>query len=215
LNKKEEVYDLLIGRLVNAQYVFGQKLSVRDIAGETNASRQPIMAALNRLHAEGFVRIFPQVGCEVVSPGRDQIADFYLMFERMEGLLAELAAVRRTDAQIAELRRINAQIMMLDGGSAWAQDEYATLNRAFHQTIHDMAHSPFVDDRQTRNFNMSDFFINQAGGFKPFMAESAREHEGIIDAIVTRAPDRARVLSEEHIADVSTHVLAGLGQVGS
>lgn len=210
MNKKEEVYDLLVGRLIDATYSFGQRLSVKEIASDTGASRQPIMAALNQLGAEGFVRIIPQVGCAVVSPTRDEIADFYLMFERMEGLLAELAAARRTDAQLAELRHLQSRITQIVGDAPLRAEEYSDINRAFHQSIHDMAHSSFVDSRQTSNFNMSDFFINQASGFVPFMAEAAREHDDIIEAIASRSPDRARKLAESHIADVAAHVLAAL-----
>jgi DNA-binding GntR family transcriptional regulator len=210
MNKKEEVYDLLVSRLIDATYSFGQRLSVKEIAADTGASRQPIMAALNQLSAEGFVRIIPQVGCEVVSPTRNEIADFYLMFERMEGLLAELAAARRTDAQLTEIRLLQSRIIQVVGDSPLRTQEYSELNRAFHQNIHDMAQSSFVDALQTNNFNMSDFFINQASGFVPFMAEAAREHEDIIEAISSRSPDRARKLAESHIADVAAHVIAGL-----
>lgn len=210
MNKKEEVYDLLVRRLINAEFSFGQRVSVREIASATGASRQPIMAALNRLNAEGFVRIIPQVGCEVVSPSRDQIADFYLMFERMEGLLAELAAARRTDAQIADLNHLQMRMKSLIAETPQQGPEYLDLNRAFHQQIHDMAHSTFVDERQSSNFNMSDFFINQAGGFKPFVADAVREHDDIIDALLSRSPARARALAEGHIAEIAAHVLKGL-----
>ncbi|MEI9851193.1 MAG: GntR family transcriptional regulator [Sphingomonas sp.] len=210
MNKKDEVYDLLVRRLIGAHYAFGQRLSVKDLSVDTGASRQPIMAALNRLSAEGFVRIIPQVGCEVVKPGRDQIADFYLMFERMEGLLAELAAARRTDEQLRRLRDLQARIVSIDFSGPDGPADYAERNREFHQLVHDMAQSPFVDERQNSNFNMSDFFINQAGGFDVFMADAAREHESIIDAIASRSPGRARALAEAHIAGIAQHVLGGL-----
>lgn len=210
VNKKDEVYELLVSRLVTAQYRFGQRLSVKEIALDTDASRQPIMAALNRLEAEGFVRIIPQVGCAVASPGRDEIADFYLMFERMEGLLAELAAARRTDAQIRELRRLQDQIMGIDFGSGEHGAEYTELNRRFHQLIHDMAHSPLVDERAASNFNMSDFFINQSVGFPSFMGDAAKEHEEIIEAIASKSRARARKLAEAHIADIAHWVSKGL-----
>lgn len=210
MNKKDEVYELLVSRLVGAEYKFGQKLSVKEVAADTGASRQPIMAALNRLSAEGFVRIIPQVGCEVVNPDRDQIADFYLMFERMEGLLAELAAARRTEAQLKELRDIQARIRAIDFTQTGEAQTYLELNRGFHQLIHDMAQSPFVDERQSSNFNMSDFFINQAIGFSAFMGGAAQEHEEIIEAIASKSPSRARSLSESHIAGVASSVASGL-----
>lgn len=210
MNKKDEIYDLLVSRLVEARYSFGQRLSVKELAADTGASRQPIMAALNRLSSEGFVRIIPQVGCEVVNPGHDEIADFYLMFERLEGLLAELAAARRTDVQMRDLRALQGRILAIDFGDPHSAAEYGQLNRAFHQLIHDMAQSPFVDERQNSNFNMSDFFINQAGGFDPFMADAAREHDEIIEAIASKSPARARTLAETHIGAVASSVLAGM-----
>lgn len=210
MNKKDEIYDLLVSRLVDAQYSFGQRLSVKELAADTGASRQPIMAALNRLNSEGFVKIIPQVGCEVVSPDRNEIADFYLMFERLEGLLAELAAARRTEEQLKELRALQARIQAIDFSDHAGARDYGQLNRAFHQLIHDMARSPFVDERQNSNFNMSDFFINQAGGFDHFMADAAREHDEIIDAIASKSPARTRALAEAHIAGVASSVLAGL-----
>lgn len=209
MNKKDEVYELLVGRLVSADYKFGQRLSVKDVAVDTGASRQPIMAALNRLHAEGFVRIIPQVGCEVISPSRDEIADFYLMFERMEGLLAELAAARHTAPQLNELRWTQERIQSLDQSSSRGK-EYSVLNRRFHQIIHDMAHSRFVDERQSSNFNMSDFFINQSVGFRSVMTDVAKEHDDIIDAIAARSPSRARNVTEVHIADVARAVSNGI-----
>jgi DNA-binding GntR family transcriptional regulator len=210
VKKKDEVYELLVSRLVGAQYRFGQRLSVKEIAADTGASRQPIMAALNRLEAEGFVRIIPQVGCAVGSPSRDEIADFYLMFARMEGLLAELAAARRTESQLRELRRTQDQILSIDLTSGEFGEEYTLLNRRFHQVIHDMAQSPLVDERQSSNFNMSDFFINQSVGFPSFMADVAKEHDEIIDAIASKSPARARAAAEAHIADVALSVSKGL-----
>jgi DNA-binding GntR family transcriptional regulator len=160
------------------------------------------------------VKIIPQVGCEVIRPARQEIADFYLMFERLEGLLAELAAARRTDEQLRSLKGLQARIVAIDFDNPGHAREYGELNRSFHQLIHDMAQSPFVDERQNSNFNMSDFFINQAGGFDPFMADAVREHDDIIDAIASRSPARARALVEGHIAAVASAVLTGLKASG-
>src|SRR3546814_20558793 len=98
------------------------------------------------------------------------------MFERLEGLLTELAAARRTDSQTRDLRALQARILTIDFDEPRSAVIYCELNRAFHQLIHDMAQSPFLDARQNSNFDMSDFFINQAGGFNHFMADTPREH---------------------------------------
>jgi len=210
LNKKDEIYDLVVDGLVNARYRFGQRILVKELAAQTGVSRQPIMTALGRLASDGFVRIVPQVGCQVVDPDRNAIADFYLMFQRMEGLLTELAAERHTERQLKELVALQKRIVLLDEGRGDAAQEYAVLNRDFHQIIHTMAHSPLLDEKQRSNFNMSDFFINQAVGFGAFMSEAAREHEEIIEAIAGRAKPRARKIAETHIAGIAAAVLSGI-----
>jgi DNA-binding GntR family transcriptional regulator len=207
-SKQGEIYDLLVQRLVNARYAFGERILVRELAAEFGVSRQPIMTALNWLAADGFVRIVPQVGCQVISPNRNAIADFFLMFQRMEGLLAELAAARRTDQQLADLRELQRQIVSMANDQEALREHYAELNRNFHQTVAAMADSALVEEKQSANFNMSDFFINHAIGFDTLGAGVAQEHEPIIDAIARREPSGARRAAEEHIASVATAVLA-------
>jgi DNA-binding GntR family transcriptional regulator len=208
-SKQSEIYDLLVQRLVGARYAFGERILVRELATEFGVSRQPIMTALNWLAADGFVRIIPQVGCQVINPDRNAVADFFLMFQRMEGLLAELAAARRTEQQLAELRELQRRIVSMASDHEALRAHYAELNRNFHRTIAAMADSALLEEKQSANFNMSDFFINHAIGFDTLGASVAQEHEPIIDAIVRREPSGARRAAEEHIASVAAAVLAG------
>lgn len=207
-SKQSEIYDLLVQRLVDARYAFGERILVRELATEFGVSRQPIMTALNWLAADGFVRIVPQVGCQVINPDRNAVADFFLMFQRMEGLLAELAAARRTEPQLAELRELQRRIVAIADDQEALRAHYAELNRNFHRTIAAMADSALLEEKQSANFNMSDFFINHAIGFDTLGASVAQEHEPIIDAIVRREPSGARRAAEEHIASVAAAVLA-------
>jgi DNA-binding GntR family transcriptional regulator len=210
MSKSNEVYDLIVDRLVNAHYAFGARLLVKELSAETGASRQPIMSALNRLSAEGFVRIVPQVGCEVIDPSRDEIADFFLLFQRTEGLLAELAAMRRTDDDIMQLKMAQQRLQALAEAKNPSPQDYAVLNRDFHHALHLMAHSPLLDRKQRNNFNMSDFFITHSVGFRALIPDAVREHDQIIDAVVRRQQDRARLEAESHIAAVASSVLSGL-----
>jgi DNA-binding GntR family transcriptional regulator len=143
----------------------------------------------------------------VINPDRNAVADFYLMFQRMEGLLAELAAARRTDQQLAELREQQRRIVSIAHDRDALREHYAELNRNFHQMIAAMAHSSLVEEKQRANFNMSDFFINHAVGFDTLGAGVAQEHDSIIDAIARREPSGARRAAEEHIASVAAAIL--------
>lgn len=210
MSKNTEIYELIVERLVSGHYAFGERLLVKELTVETGASRQPIMSALSRLRADGFVRIIPQVGCEVISPSRDEIADFFMMFQRLEGVLIELAATRRTDAELNDLRRIQDRVVRSVRYSAEFNEEYVAANREFHHMMHVMSHSPLLADKQRSHFNMADFFITHTIGFNAFMSEAASEHEQIVDAIAKRQPERARLLAEGHFASIASAVLDGL-----
>lgn len=206
--KKDVVYDDILERLISAKYRFGERILVKELAAEIESSRQPILAALNALGADGFVRIIPQVGCEVVNPSVREIGDFYKMFARNEGLLAELAAERRTAGQLKTLkninRRIKADLEESDG------EDYRELNRLFHATFHLMASSPLLDNRQSSIFAMSDFFITQTVGFTPHMSDAVNEHDLIIAALEAQEPEAARIAAENHINEVANTVMRAI-----
>ena len=207
-SKKKIFYDEILERLILAKYRFGDRILVKELAAESSASRQPILAALNALGADGFVRIIPQVGCEVINPTVREISDFYKMFARIEGLLAELAAERRTSAQLNSLkdtnRRIKADLEESNG------ENYRELNRLFHNTFHRMASSPLLDTRQGSIFAMSDFFIMQTVGFAPHMSDAVNEHDLIIAALERQDPKAARITAEDHIAEVANTVMRAI-----
>jgi DNA-binding GntR family transcriptional regulator len=210
LHKRDQVLDLLFNSLLHRQYRFGQKILVKEISAETGISRQPIMTALNTMKSMGFVTIIPQVGCEVISPTARDVGDFYRMFARMEGLLAEFAAERRSEKDVAKLKLINGRISDLGPQSADADDEYRLLNLDFHDLIHEAAAAQMPHERQQGNFTMSDFFIAQSSGFTADLPARAREHEALIDAIARKKPEYARLEAERHIMNVGDEVVKAL-----
>jgi DNA-binding GntR family transcriptional regulator len=201
--KKDAIRDFVLERLLNGQYRFGDKILVKEIAEQTGASRQPIMAALAGLRADGFVHITAQVGCEVIAPSMREIGDFFLMFGRLEGLLAELAAVRRQAADVVTLRSVNAQILALSSRKQDSATRYRDLNHRFHGMIYTAARSPMLHARQVVNWAMSDVLICQTCGFLPNLKGAGQQHAAIIDAIEAGAAEPARRAGEAHIQAVA------------
>ncbi|MET4163805.1 DNA-binding GntR family transcriptional regulator [Marinobacterium sp. MBR-111] len=207
LNKKDLIYQDVLGRLLSRQYKFGEKVSVKDISNETGVSRQPIMTALNNLQERGFVHITAQVGCEVVDPAVSEVADFYRMFSATEGLIASLAAERHSPEELLRLTEINDQIIALGHSSTQLSERYRQLNADFHRHLQRMARSEILGTRQMSNFELSDFFIVQTCGFHMHLNAATDEHTMIIEAIRNRDTQAAREAAEEHIASVSRDVV--------
>lgn len=212
--KQDAVYADLLAGLVSGRYRLGEQLQVRAIAERTGASKHPIMSALRELRAQGFVRIVPQVGCEVVAPSPAEIADFFVMFSRMEGVMAELAAQRREPADVVALRQINDRIAKLRRRDADSGEQYRLLNREFHGAVHRTGRSPALHERLTANWAMSDFLISQSGEFKRRLGVAAAEHDDVIDAIAAGATAKARAAMEAHILGFRLKVVEGLLPAG-
>ncbi len=212
-SKRDFLYADILDRLISAKYRFGERINVKELGAETGASQQPILSALNALSMDGFVRIIPQVGCEVINPTVREISDFYKMFARLEGLIAELAAERRTSSQLRTLkdtnRLIRAELLENSG------EDYRELNHTFHKIFHRMADSNLLDSRQSSIFAMSDLFIMQTIGFTAHMTDAADEHDQIIAALEAQDVDAARFAAEAHINAVASSVMAGLAVASS
>lgn len=209
-NKKVAIYQEILQRLLTRRYLFGEKILVKEIGESTGISRQPIMTALNSLQERGFVQIIAQVGCQVVQPSADEVADFYKMFANTEGLIASLAAERGTPAEVARMKEINEKIAHINPGHSDAADTYRQLNVDFHRLLHAMARSPIVSTRQMANFELSDFFIVQSCGFSAHLHDVTDEHDEIIAALTTRNSEMSKLAAMKHIDSVSRHVIEAL-----
>jgi DNA-binding GntR family transcriptional regulator len=208
-SKKQSVSDLLLRRLTSGYYRMGQRILIKELQRETGASRQPIMVALSDLRSQGFVTIEAKVGCQVISPSLRDIEDFFRMFAQTEAFLAELAAERRLDSEVAQLRDTNERIKKLRVTDPRSVTAYATLNKKFHATIRRMAKSPAISERQVIAVAMADFLIEQTHGFQDHMPESTADHDEIIHHIERGNAAQARQCVERHVAGNRMSVRVG------
>lgn len=205
-------YDQLKERLLEGRYVAGERLSTEELRIEFGVSKQPVMEALRRLSGDGLIEILPQVGSRVATYGPQEVEDFFLMFGGFEGTIAGIAALRRTDAQLAELDRLSAEIGRLrDETDPGARSHgYRVLNRRFHATIHAMAHSRVMAETSARMWDLSDFLINTTGGPQPLSgALDGRhdDHERIRAALHTGDRLAARQEMELHMVSIVGSVI--------
>lgn len=213
--KKDVAKQYLRDRLVRGQFRFGDRISAKQLSEETGASRFMVITALNELRSEGFLEITAQVGCEVVRPSLDEITDFFVVFSRLEGAMAEFAADRRQATDIAQLRWINDRLRAVVPEQADAGEIYRTLNLEFHSAVHGAARSPRLAEAQSAHWAMADFLVTQADDFEVHVQESALEHDVVINAIERADPSSARVIMESHIRRLGQDVVGNLKRRGA
>ncbi|QJY50011.1 GntR family transcriptional regulator [Pseudonocardia broussonetiae] len=198
------VYEQIKERLLDGVLAAGQRLQVEALKAEFRVSKQPVMEALRRLSGEGLVEIIPQVGCQVRDYPHQEVEDFFRLFGGMEGTITEIAAARRTDAQIALLEQVEDQIGALrHGDDAGVRSRgYRLHNRRFHAVVHEMARSPIMAATSQRMWDLSDFLINTMGSTAPLseaLEQRHADHERIVRALRAADGATARRETEAHI----------------
>lgn len=209
--KSGEVFEVLERRFADGFYSFGLALSPNEIAEEFGVSQQPVRAALAQLRALGYVIITPQVGCRVASPSSGEINDFFLLFGRMEGVMAALAAVRHHSEEIEQLDTIGEQLSACVAGNRddGMLDNYAALIGDWHLVVRKMARSDALAWRLQSFWRMSDFMLWQGAPNLEMekLKLANRQRESIRDSIAAR--DAQTV---EHL--MAAHVRGKPGRVG-
>jgi DNA-binding GntR family transcriptional regulator len=207
------VYDTLKDELLSGAYQAGERLAVEELKVRLGVSKQPIMDALRRLASDGLVEIIPQVGCRIPVYGERDVADFFTIFGGLEGAVAGVAAQRHVPGQLDQLIAVNARIGQLadDTDPAARAHSYQVLNREFHSTVHEMAHSQVVAGISRRMWDMSDLLISTSGIPQPLaFAVPVRydDHERIIAAIRERDYVHARAEMDAHIVGTVSLIYA-------
>ncbi len=201
------VYETLRDRLLSGDLAAGSALSVEAVRSELGVSKQPVMEAARLLAADGLLEITPQVGIAVSKYSIEETADFFRMFARFEGSIAEIAGERATRRSV-ELLRTQATSMhsleLLTSPSERAA-AYRIGNRAFHELVHEMADSPLMAATSRRLWDLSDFLIATSGApnaMSGVLDSRNVEHDEIVDALDRGDPSAARHAMETHIVGV-------------
>lgn len=212
----ERAYAYVKALIFDAKVKPGEFINVDLVMDRLDISRQPVRDAINRLAAEGFVRVIPQVGCVVPTLGTNEIRDFFEIFASFEGRMAAFAADRRTAGQIVELRGVNARMLRLVGADPGIAREkvgppFRKLNRDFHAGLHAMAASPTVGRIAATLLDRYQFSITVAVGpsiHAVFPEESHREHGEVISAVAARDSQGAGTSMERHVRSSVDRILA-------
>lgn len=156
-------------------------------------SRHPVMEAMKRLAAEGFIDIIPQVGCRVARVDGDAFDDHFRLLAVTDGLLAELAAERRDEAQIVELLAASEGVRaLLFEPDSLDFNRYRSHNRALHNVIHTMARAPSIVRVADSISLRADFQVSVLArdSFGYDMIRAAQDEHDEVAQLITRGKAR-------------------------
>jgi len=194
--------------IVEGELAAGEKLNERELAERLNVSRTPLREALKLLTAEGLVEHLPNRGAIVVQLSADDLTHAFEVMAALEGLSGELACVRISDEELAELSALNFE--MRAHHARRDLSAYYRVNAAIHRAINRAARNPVlaqIYDRLNARLQALRFRSNFDGDKWDV---AVREHDAMIEALIRRDGARLREILTEHLQHKRDIVLAQL-----
>lgn len=189
----DQVANRIRDAILSGRLAPGVHLKEKQLAEQLGVSRIPIREALSRLEAEGFVARAPYRGTMVAKLTTEQVTESFMLRALTEGFASELATPRLSQGDLANLRRIVAQLN--ECIKAARHDELPILRREFHSAIYNRCGSAklisWIDGLYYQ------FPRNLRRSFR--FAETVGECSRIIDAFEARDSKLAGELMSEHI----------------
>jgi DNA-binding GntR family transcriptional regulator len=191
VSKTDLVAALLRELVITGQLTPGEQLRQRDLAQRFGVSQTPVREAMRRLESEGLLICDTHRGFTVVPPDDGRVEENFQIRAALESLGAALAAGKIDAGGLARLRELNDTMR----GLADDDHGYAELNREFHFTVYEYAHSPLLLSL------MRLLWASLHGGPRVLRshAESARQHDEILQALSDGDAGAASARTYQHI----------------
>jgi DNA-binding GntR family transcriptional regulator len=194
----QRVYLEVSDRLASGELQPGDWVRERTLAETMDVSRTPVREAMNKLAAEGLVRLERNRGAQVVEWTREQIIEIYGLRAAVEGYIASVAAQKIDDATLDDLERnLQAYGHVIEEVDV-SRSAAAELNAQFHATIAAASQNEIL-------VNLASGVINNPLARRTFLRYSARDlarsyehHRLLLGALRDRDGDAASMIMHVH-----------------
>jgi DNA-binding GntR family transcriptional regulator len=192
------VYRALARGLMGGMFTPGEAVSLRTLAARLGTSAMPVREAVSRLIAARALVMLPNRSVIIPRMTRERFLELTRIRQKLEGMLAEMACVKASAGDIAELVRINEHLRQ-----CLATDDLRgamTGNMTFHFALYGFAGSEVT-------LPLVETLWLQAGPFValsaklPNMRWSLRHHGRLIAALRAGDHRAARRAIEDDIEE--------------
>lgn len=185
----------------------GERVNEVELAHRLGISRGPLREAIRHLASEGLLVLVPNRGAHVPKADADEVRALFELRTALECAAAELAASRRTEADIARLVDVCDESRR--DYQAGVKFPYR-LDLAFHQSLLDAARSPRIAE-QVRLVQQRVVLLRS--GLRddpPHQHASLDDHDALVAAIADGDTHRAATIMRRHLSRVCAQMLTGL-----
>ncbi|MFY0692588.1 MAG: GntR family transcriptional regulator [Paracoccaceae bacterium] len=205
----EEIVERIRELIVDGSLEPGTKIPEKQLCESFGVSRTPMREALKVLANEGLAVLEPNRGAWVSSVTIEELEATFPVIGAMERLAGELACLKATDAQIAEIRKSHDD--MVRHFEERDRQSYFKSN----QDIHDSILSAADNEVLSQNYRILSSRMKRArflANISPARWEQAvEEHKLMIVALESRDGPRLGELLNQHLQNKFTALRAHTG----
>ena len=130
----DDAYARIKARILDNEMPPGHRALEAELALQLGMSRTPVREALLRLQSEGFVRVAPRRGMQVLPIAPDDMSEIYDVITSLETTAAELMAARGPSS--AELAPLDGAVAEMEAALAAEDlDRWAEADERFHRSL--------------------------------------------------------------------------------
>jgi len=186
--------DIFCGRLKP-----GDRLDEVSLAERFDVSRTPVREALHQLSASGLVEVRPRQGAVVAQITLRRLIEIFDVMAELEGMCARLAARRMTTEEREALK--GAHATCADAvHSGLEVDAYYEANWRFHDLIYAGSHNSVLEETTAALRLRATPYRRHQLRSPGRMAESLREHDIVLQAILAGDSTHADSAMRDHVS---------------
>jgi DNA-binding GntR family transcriptional regulator len=214
-SRAHELYNWLRAAILTGDLKPHERLVETTIAELASVSRTPVREALHRLEVDGLIGEGENGGLEVIGFSLDELADLCAVRETLEGMAAELAAVSRSEMELATLRSIvGSEEEALGAGNAQL-DQLIDMNHSFHETLWRASRNRYLADELRHLRSLIERLQETTLRSADRLEQAITEHKAILDALSERDAATAGELTRRHFRNAMAKRLAMFHGVGT
>jgi DNA-binding GntR family transcriptional regulator len=212
---KEEIFDVLHGKIIAGKVGPGEWLRQEDIATQLGVSMTPVREALDLLVSVGLAERVPYRGVRVPQPSPDEIVEAYAMRLLLEAAGARAAALKREQPQVEELKRILSRMKGLR--SLEDMSTLRQLSRQFHQSVVAIGGNNTLDRLYALVMNsfpdwlLYEYLFRHTDLLESSLSGEYQEHMALVEAIEAGDADLAERMAIAHIRQLGEDLVEYLG----
>jgi DNA-binding GntR family transcriptional regulator len=203
-SKADVAYAELRERILSGRLEAGSKLMQYLLADELAISITPLREAIRRLSGEGLIVLEGHRNARVAEMNAAEARELFETRRALDPEAIALAAVRRTDADIARMQ--DALTHLLPVTQQWGEAAlvaHREVHRAIYVASHNTVLIRMLDDVWDKSDRYRRVGLQLPTGAEP-RTRDFEEHGRMVDLVIDGQPDVASTLMRSHVENSLT-----------